>query len=80
MSTSNVPKHQEIRDGLPDDLKSSLDDLVTDYKFFATKHHGRAFVSYGILADLIKPGWRLSAPSTETKDHTPKPQQGEKNE
>jgi hypothetical protein len=52
-------KHQSARDSLPEELKPVFDDLVTDYKFFAMKHHGSRFVSYAILADLIRNGWRL---------------------
>jgi hypothetical protein len=54
-------KHQEARNSLPDDLKPIFDDLVHDYRFLATKHHGSPFVSYAVLAELIKVGWRLSS-------------------
>jgi len=64
MPEEKKPDHSKLRESLPDDLKPIFDDLVTDYKFLSTKHHGRAFVSYVILADLIKMGWRLSARPT----------------
>jgi len=59
-------KHEHARSELPEELKPVFDDLVNDYKFFATKHHGKAFASYGVLAELVQSGWRLSAkPSKE---------------
>ena len=54
-------KHQEVRDSLPDELKTIFDAFVVDYKFAATKHHGSPFVSYVVLAEMVKMGWRLGA-------------------
>jgi hypothetical protein len=53
-------KHEQARNSLPTELVSVFDDLVADYKFFATKHHGLPFVSYAILAEMVRAGWRLS--------------------
>ena len=40
--------------------------------FFATKHHGAPFVSYIILAEMVKAGWRLAAePTSKTEPATP---------
>jgi hypothetical protein len=46
---------------LPDDLKPVFDEFVTDYRFAATKHHGSPFVSYVVIAEMVKLGWRLGA-------------------
>ena len=54
-------KHEQARNSLHDDLKPIFDDLVTDYKFTATKHHGSPFVSYAVLAEMVRLGWRLAA-------------------
>ena len=54
-------KHELARNSLPDDLKSVFDDFVTDYRFAAIKHHGSPFVSYIVLAEMVKLGWRLGA-------------------
>jgi hypothetical protein len=35
-----------------------FDALVEDYKFYASVHYGSRLVSYVILADLIRSGWR----------------------
>jgi hypothetical protein len=67
MPEARKPDRSTLRESLPNDLKAVFDELVTDYKFLSTKHHGRAFVSYAILADLIRMGWRLSARPTEIK-------------
>jgi hypothetical protein len=52
-------KHEAARNSLPDEMKPTFDALVSDYRFAATKHHGTPFVSFIVLADLVKIGWRL---------------------
>ena len=54
-------KHEAARNTLPDELKPVFDDFVADYRFAATMHHGSPFVSYRVLAEMVKAGWRLSA-------------------
>lgn len=54
-------KHEAARNTLPDELKGVFDDFVGDYKFAGTKHHGSPFVSYIILAEMVRAGWRLAA-------------------
>jgi len=53
-------KNEAARNTLPDELKPVFDDFVADYKFAGTKHHGSPFVSYIILAEMVKMGWRLA--------------------
>jgi hypothetical protein len=45
---------------LPEELQSIFDEFVEDYKFAGTLHHGSPFVSYIILAEMVKAGWRCS--------------------
>ena len=59
------PKQIEARDSLPDELKPIYDEFVSDYKYAATLRHGRPYVSYVVLADMIRAGWRLSAEPVE---------------
>ena len=54
-------KNEPAKNSLPMELVPYFDQLVEDYKFSSTVHHGRGYVSYIILADLIKVGWRRSA-------------------
>jgi len=54
-------KHEDARNALPPDLHPAFDELVGDYKFAALRHHRRPFVSYLVLADLVREGWRCSA-------------------
>lgn len=61
-TTKRTEKHEQARNSLPPELVSVFDDFVTDYRFFATKHHGSPFVSYMVLAEMVKAGWRLHAP------------------
>jgi hypothetical protein len=64
-------KHELARSSLPDDLKPVFDDFVADYRFAGTKHHGSPFVSYIILAEMVRAGWRLAAePLKDAADNT----------
>lgn len=54
-------KHEEARNTLPEELRPLFDDLVEDYRFAVHLRYGKRFVSYIVLADLIKAGWRRSA-------------------
>ena len=54
-------KYKIARDSLPSELRAVFDDFVADYRFAGTKHHGSPFVSYIVLAEMVKAGWRLSA-------------------
>jgi hypothetical protein len=53
-------KHELARRSLPEELVPVFDAFVEDYKFAGTVHHGSPFVSYVILAEMVKAGWRLS--------------------
>lgn len=57
-------KHEQARNALPDDLKPIFDELVEDYKFASVTQLGRAYVSYSILAEIVRVGWRHVADST----------------
>lgn len=58
---SRSEKDLAARDTLPTELRSDYDRFVEDYKFAATVRHGSPYVSYIVLADMIKAGWRRSA-------------------
>jgi hypothetical protein len=60
-------KEKEARDSLPDELKPVFDDFVADYKYAATLRHGQPYVSYIVLADMVKAGWRRSADPVDKK-------------
>ena len=61
MAEKASEKQLEARNSLPDGLKPIFDDFVADYKYAATMRHGRPYISYIVLADMIRAGWRLSA-------------------
>lgn len=68
MSERHSQKENDARDTLPDEVKPVFDDFVSDYKYAATLRHGRPYISYIVLADMVRAGWRLSAgPIKETK-------------
>ena len=49
------------RDKLPSELRPYFDSLVETYKYHALISHGSPFVSYKVLACLVREGWRKSA-------------------
>lgn len=59
-------KRGAAREALPAGLRPIFDELVADYQFAGLKHYNRPFVSYLILADLVREGWRCTAPRTES--------------
>ena len=61
MTEKPSEKQIEARNGLPAELKPIFDDFVVDYKYAATMRHGRPYISYIVLSDMIRAGWRLSA-------------------
>jgi hypothetical protein len=52
------PKFYEVRSSLPEELRPIYEELVTSYAFYSLKYHGREWVSFQIIADLVKEGWR----------------------
>ncbi|MCC6697938.1 MAG: hypothetical protein IT365_20095 [Candidatus Hydrogenedentes bacterium] len=61
MEYERSEKHELARNGLLDNLKPTFDDMVSDYRFVATKHHDSPFVSYIVLVEMVKVGRRLAA-------------------
>jgi len=61
-------KYEQARSTLPETLRPIFDDFVADYKYHATSRHGAPYVSYIVLADMIRAGWRLSADSASKED------------
>lgn len=51
-------KQNDARNSLPEELKPVFDEIVNDYKYAATIRHGRPYISYVVLADLVRAGWR----------------------
>jgi len=60
-------KHELARSSLDDELKPIFEDFVADYRFAATKHHGSPFVSYVVLAEMVRMGWRLAGEEAQSK-------------
>jgi hypothetical protein len=48
----------EERERLSEELRPVFDQLVEEYKFACLEHYGRELVSYKVLADLVRGGWR----------------------
>ena len=54
-------KNEQARSTLPEELRLEFDQFVEDYKLAGMMHHGSPFVSYIILAEMIRAGWRRTA-------------------
>lgn len=52
------PKEEEIRSGLEPKERVVFDQLVEDYRDTSLMYFSRPFVSFVILADLVRCGWR----------------------
>lgn len=57
-SVQRKSTYEQVCNTVPEELRQQFEMLVDDYKFSAHVHHGKQFVSYVVLADLIKAGWR----------------------
>ena len=56
---------EEARSSLPEDLRPVFDQLVEEYRYHSTVIHGKPFVSFAVLAALVKDGWRPPSSVTE---------------
>jgi CRISPR/Cas system endoribonuclease Cas6 (RAMP superfamily) len=66
---SKSEKYMVALNSLPEELHDIFNEFVEDYRFAATKHHGRPYISYITLAEMVKHGWRCSAkPMVDKKD------------
>lgn len=63
MEQQQSEKELEARNSLPDELKPVFDELISDYKYAATLRYGKPYVSYIVLADMVRAGWRCVAKS-----------------
>ena len=65
MDYKNSAKYIEALNTLSVELKPIFEELVSDYRYAATARHGKPYVSYIVLADMIRAGWRCSAEPTK---------------
>jgi hypothetical protein len=56
-----TPAYVSAKSMLPSELHAILDELITDYRFAALKHHGREWASPKVIAELVLMGWRSTA-------------------
>ena len=61
MDYKKSEKYIEARNSLSDDLKPIYEEFVADYRYAATLRHCKPYVSYIVLADMVKAGWRSTA-------------------
>ena len=61
MNSSASEKEVEARNTLPNELRPIFDQFVDEYKYAATLRYGKPYISYIVLADMVRAGWRPSA-------------------
>ena len=61
MEHKRSEKELEARNSLPEELRPVFDEFVADYRYAATGRYGKPYISYIVLADMVRAGWRLSA-------------------
>jgi hypothetical protein len=71
MERSKNPKFVAARESLPEELRTIYDQMVASYAYYSLIHHRQEFVSYKIIADLVREGWR---PALDKKVAGPSPQ------
>lgn len=52
-------QYRAEREALPEQLRDAFDDLVESYRFHSFTIYDRPFVSYKVLAALVREGWRV---------------------
>jgi hypothetical protein len=66
------PSYIAAKSMLPSELHPILDELLTDYRFAAFRHHGKEWASPKVIAELVLMGWRSSMAPTPVNDATKK--------
>ncbi|MSR60662.1 MAG: hypothetical protein EXS05_23985 [Planctomycetaceae bacterium] len=64
---ARTEKQKLARDSLPKEMRAAFDDFVADWRFAAIKHHGAAYVSYAVIAEMVRAGWRLTEKAKPSK-------------
>lgn len=66
MPIPDSPQYRAERDGLPAHLREEFDALVESYRFHAFVIYEKPFVSYKVLAALVRDGWRAGSEGTKS--------------
>lgn len=61
MDYKNSGECKEPKASLPEELRGVCDKFVADFRHAATPRYGKPYVSYIVLADMVKAGWRCTA-------------------
>lgn len=51
-------ERDKIREKLQETLKPIYDQIVVDYLYHSKVIYGHTFISYKILSELVKEGWK----------------------
>jgi hypothetical protein len=73
ITNKNSPKYLEARESLPEELRPVYERLVAEYSFHTEVSYGQGYVSYRVLAALVREGWRpppdAPTPTAPAEDH-----------
>ena len=53
-------KYLKAKKSLPSDLHEVYKLMVDEYAYYALQLYGRNWVAYGLIAELVRVGWRPS--------------------
>jgi hypothetical protein len=69
-SRQRTEKEALARNGIPAELREEFDRLVEDYRYSSAIRYHQPFVSYIVLADLIRAGWRRTESQIEEEPNS----------
>ena len=54
-------KYIKALNALDNEMKPIFEEFVSDYRYAASARHGKPYISYIVLADMVRAGWRCTA-------------------
>jgi hypothetical protein len=67
MAFKDSKHYNAAKNSLPEELKPVFDSIVEHYRFHSLFRCGRPYVSYIVLADMVRAGWRKTAAEVPEK-------------
>jgi hypothetical protein len=64
----DTPKSNEAEALLPDELRPVYRQMVEQYEFLTFLKHGRGYVAYQVIAQMVLAGWRPSSEAHPLSD------------
>jgi hypothetical protein len=58
-------KKKEARESLPEQSRSTFDQLCEEIHYWSQYYYGSTFISYSIIKELVEDGWKKCPPSEQ---------------